>query len=195
MTVYQWHVVISGYTQNYGSLNGSETLWGDIDDALCSKGPGVRVLYFPWNAPWREIAEMIKRNSVPSTEVFIYAYSWGAGYGFVTLAQQLEDWGVSVRHAVLCDPVWRRPGIPAFFQWVGTIASYFGRETIAVPTNVLEVSWCYQRNSKPDGDRPVAAKGSRTRINAGFKLRNAVHTTADESQWFQSRAMEVALKG
>jgi hypothetical protein len=187
----RWHIVISGYSQNYATPTGCEKLWLAMDPL---NAPGVRLLYFPWNSPWCDIAEWIKRCSAPpaAAEVLCYAYSWGAGHGFVTLARELDQRGLGVRHAVLADPVWRRPGWPTGLQWVGTLESVFGSKTIPIPTNVAEVTWCYQRNDKPDGDRPVRVKGGDTRINPGVKLRECVHATIDDSDWFQLTSLAVA---
>lgn len=192
--VRHWHFLISGYSQNYSTPTGCERIWGSVDDMLAATGPGVRVLYFQWNSPWKQIAEMVKRCSAEGTCIRIYAYSWGAGFGFITLAKELHRRGIGIRHAVLCDGVWRRPGIPAGFNWVGSLSSVWRKGKLPIPASVDEVTWCYQTNNRPDGDQPVAAKGARTIIHPGFKLTDAVHATADDSQWFYDTSIRVALE-
>jgi hypothetical protein len=193
MNVKHWHFILSGYSQNYATPTGCERIWGALDDMLAETGPGTRVLYFPWNAPFEQIAEMVKRCSAQGTCVRVYAYSWGAGYGFITLTKELNRRGIGVRHAVLCDPVWRRPGIPAALNWVGSLSSVWAKGKLDIPASVDEVTWAYQRNNHPDGDEPVA-KGAKTRINPGVKLLDAVHASADDSEWFYDTSLRVALE-
>jgi hypothetical protein len=184
-----WHIIISGYSQSYRTPTGCERIWLALHAATDTV---ERCLYFPWNAPWCDIAEFIKRCSEPDAEVYIYAYSWGAGYGFVSLAEELQKRGLPVTHAVLCDPVWRRKGIPAGLNWIGSLSSVWADSKLDVPANVQEVSWCYQRNNKPDGDTPTAAKGATTIIHPGVKIENAIHPTIDESEWFMNTSLKVA---
>ena len=194
MNVKHWHVAIPGYTQDYGTSTGLERIWGALDDVLAETGPGVRVLYFPWNSPWKKIASFIKRHSAEGPCVRVYAYSFGAGYGFVTLAKELHKLGIGIRHAVLCDPVWRRPGLPVWTGPIGSLESIWRNGKLPIPASVDEVTWCYQRNNRPDGDEPVAAKGARTIIHTGTQLMDAVHATADDSDWFKDAALRVALE-
>lgn len=189
----RWHHLIQGYTQNLHAPTGIEQLWLALQDVAGASNVALEL--WQWDDQWADIAGFIKRCSTPDVEIFIYAYSWGAGHGFTTLAKELQKLKINVKHAVLCDPVWRRPGIPTFLGGIGSALSLTPWNKINIPDNVARVSWCRQHNNTPAGHDLVADNGKKTIIDPAQVLTDVVHQTIDESPWFQSKAIEVATVG
>jgi len=77
-----WHLVISGFTQGIKAPNGAQLLWSMLR-AAHQNGKSV-VELFPWNADWSHVAEWIWRFRPLDrpVRVYVYAYSWGGGWGF-----------------------------------------------------------------------------------------------------------------
>jgi hypothetical protein len=110
-TVPIWHVVITGFTQRLEHPSGGQYLWSAIRHARadCAEAPA---LLLPWNADWPGVAELIWRfrSLTRPSRVYVYAYSWGGGWGFPTLAAELAHRGiecVGVTHHYMDDqPCW-----------------------------------------------------------------------------------------
>lgn len=172
-----WHILISGFRQSRLTMNGMERLWLDL------RGMSSRrrcVQYFTWDDDWKEHAAFIARNSHEGSKVYIYAYSWGAGWGFMKLSKYLGELGVQVNVAVLCDPVYRNPIFPTWFT-LNPMSMTEGRK-IKLPDNVREVYWLYQRNNKPCGHTPV---GEHCMIHDPIKL-NLIHSEMEDSPEFHA---------
>ncbi|HJT31056.1 MAG TPA: hypothetical protein VJ783_03240 [Pirellulales bacterium] len=153
-----WHVVISGFTQHRGDPTGSQKLWLRLR-GLVNNGRSC-VEFFPWNSNWKDVAEWIWRCRPEERppRVYVYAYSWGAGGGFVRLARALRKRGIEVERAVLSDPVYCPPlrclAWTALLRW----------KKIHVPDNVRRVDYFFQRRNYPRGHHLVALDPKRTVI-------------------------------
>lgn len=180
-----WHVVISGFTQGLGQPNGAQLLWSMLRGAH-QNGRAV-VELFPWNADWSHVAEWIWRFRPLErpVQVFVYAYSWGGGWGFPRLARELGKRAIEIQTAVLSDAVYRHP--LRSLAWL----SLCRRPRIAVPPNVREVHWFFQRKNKPAGHQVVAADAKRTKIHDGRQAWATHHYMDDLPAWYQT-AIEVA---
>lgn len=181
-----WHIIISGFKQRRHEKNGMTDLWLRMRkyssaDACVQK--------YVWKEPWAEVAAEIKRVSHPNAMVNIYAYSWGAGYGFTCLANELRQRSVPVRNAVLCDPVFRRLWLPTWLNLAPS--SLMDEQTIAIPDNVAEVRWFYQTQNKPSGHPPVPTSPVTT-VHDGVRLR-LEHTDMDSSPEFHDACIEAVL--
>lgn len=184
-----WHVLIAGFTQRIGQPTGMHSLWLRINQLF--SGPEVQCELHPWHACWDEIAENIKISRSPSPPtILVYAYSWGAGWGFIKLAQALEERGLVVRAAVLCDPVYRSRWLS--MSWRSLVTCGCLRPTIPVPANVRWVRWLYQRNGLPAGHRPVAVHPRATHIDQGIEVPGVVHNSMDELDEFHELALDTA---
>lgn len=179
-----WHILISGFRQDLSNATGFDKLLLRMLDANVS---GF-ISDHQWSDDWGGVAEAIKRRSTDLPTIKVYAYSWGAGWGFVQLAKHLRRRGFRVAHAVLADPVYRSRLLPTWLPL--NPLSMLSTPTINVPGNVNEVSWFYQRIDRPAGHRPVAKQPS-TRINEGVELVRA-HAFMDDAPEFHSKALEVA---
>jgi hypothetical protein len=194
--VAKWHLVISGFTQHRGDPTGSQRLWMELRAAV-GREPNTAVEFFCWNADWNAVAEWIWRCG-PAGEppvVFVYAYSWGAGWGFVQLARELRKRGIDVRWAVLCDPVYRHPLLPWLFFWL-SISRLF-RPRIVAPPNVDHVWYCVQRLDRwpqPRGHQVIAAVPRATYVLGPLLLERTHHYMDDAPEWHE-RALETARYG
>lgn len=180
-----WHIVISGFLQTEGRLTGCLLLWRQLQIAYASKHTAVELR--SWDSNWKDLAEVIWRFRPDDTEPLVYvsAYSWGAGYGFVKLAQALIQRGIHIQHAVLSDPVYRSRLVS--FRW----RSLFGTPTIVVPRNVREVSWWFQRQDRPYGSLLKAEREPSTFIHDGIEVDRS-HVYMDDLEAWHARALSVA---
>lgn len=182
-----WHLVISGFTQKLEHPNGCQNLWNAIRRARRDCYEAATRLD-PWNSDWAGIAELVWRfrptDRPPA--VFVYAYSWGGGWGFPQLAEQLADRGIEIEHAVLSDAVYKSP-----LRLLAPLSLTPWPE-IRVPENVREVDWFYTRNGLPAGHKVVAANPKRTLINPGVLMPGVTHHYADDQPCWWLKSLEVA---
>ena len=184
MNVVDYHIFISGFTQSMDQWTGTEKIRQhakQMPEVNCAE---VELLLpLRWNANMGAIAEYISRNVRPkySARIYVYAYSWGAGYGFRTLAKQLQKRGHSIERAILCDPVyhsWSRMWRGMFrFSW---------NPPIVVPHNVKHVDHFFQRNNVPQAAYLQAADPKRTKISKGVQL-DRIHAYMDDApEYFEA---------
>lgn len=164
-----WHVVISGFTQHRGDPTGSQRLWLKLR-GLVNNGRSC-VEFFPWNSNWRDVAEWIWRCRPEERppRVYVYAYSWGAGGGFVRLARALRKRGIEIEFAVLSDPVYCPP--LRCLAWLALVPWI----PIRVPDNVRRVHYFLQRLNFPRGHKLVADDARRTTIERPQEARQVHH--------------------
>ena len=177
-----WHICISGFRQNKAEMNGMETLWLGLRGYST---PTTCVQYYGWNENWKAIAKFISRNSNDDTRVNVYAYSWGAGWGFIRLAKYLGKEGLEVHQAVLCDPVSRTPYLPSWLPL--NPMSLLKNRTLQVPPNIREIHWLKQEVNRPCGHTPV---GEHTRVYPPVELK-VPHSEMEDSPEFHRMVMEV----
>jgi len=182
-----WHVLISGFTESWAKPTGTEELWRKL---AVLESPKTAVLApLEWDADWKAVAGFIRRNSESLLPLInVYAYSWGAGWGFVNLAKHL---GINIRRAVLCDPVYRSPFMPAAIPL--NPLSFFSSPTITVPRNVMDVRWLYQRRNKPAGHTPVSAVADV--VEPGFLIDDGTkHSGMDNHPRYHAEALVAAAR-
>jgi hypothetical protein len=151
------------------------------------RSPETCIALKTWNANWWAIAENIWWTSASPVEkinVFVYAYSWGAGWGFTQLAKQLKKRGIRIRTAVLSDPVYRH------WYTLGQWRAFVPYSSISVPNNVDEVFSFVQRQNLPAGHLCEAAS-DRTRIHLPVELM-ATHQYMDDASDFHDRVLQIA---
>lgn len=181
-------ILRSGFLQHKGSAgSGCTRIMREMD--LLFGGHKTRVELEPWDACPEQTAEYIYRLGRKDTppDICIFAYSWGAGYGFVNLARALHDRGLRVHTAVLCDPVhysWAR--------WRALLPQTLFHRVISVnvPPNVDRVHRFWQRIDKPAG-HPLKLESGRTQYLSDTEL-HVPHTEMDNTPEFRRRCLEVA---
>ncbi|MEW4451286.1 hypothetical protein AB1L30_01245 [Bremerella sp. JC817] len=189
------HTAISGFTQSVGKWNGILDLTEKLREQFCD-GVRSRIHYYPWNANFAEVAEYYwalgdKYGVRPI--LGIYAYSWGAGRGAMTLARQLNRRGLVVRVMVLADPVYHHPFAPwrAFRTWCLPIV---GEPVIRVPDNVREVYSFHQVQNRPGGHKLISAgRAGGAFIHPRVLLRYD-HQYMDNAPEFHNLVLEEARK-
>lgn len=184
--IFQWHVVISGHLQHGGHASDVEPLWRNLRDAV---GNGsVCVDLCEWNRRWDQYAEFIWRFQHPTAPptIRVYAYSWGAGWGFLKLARELKRRGLRIETAVLSDAVYCSGWwLLKYPQALSPI------RRVVVPDNVGQVHWFFQRSYRPYGHKVVAADPAKTRIHPGVEAA-CDHYRMDRLIDFHQLAMHVA---
>lgn len=180
----KWVFVVSGFRQDPGQPTGSQALWAALH--AHHNGPSTVVTFLPWNTNWAAIAEQVRMCSnghLP--QVFVAAYSWGAGWGFVRLAKEMRKRGLRIQSAVLSDPVYRHP------LWSLAWLALVRWRKIMVPNNVNRVHWFFQREGLPRGHRVVAQDAAKTIVFDGQQLPDGVtHAFADESLEYHQTALK-----
>ncbi len=187
-----WHVAISGFRQAEDRPNGMLRLWLDTLRPLA--GPAVFARYAPWNHDWRGLARLIDNTRGSglrqNCRVGIYAYSYGAGWGAIRLADALAALGIEVAHCVFSDPV-HRYALPVR-NW-RALRWFAGRQKVIVPRNVRAVDW-FRQESDPLlwGHEVVAADPAATRISPATLVPGVRHDAMDDLREFHERATFVA---
>jgi hypothetical protein len=181
------HVLISGFQQTIASGpsggsggNGVVELWAKMR-TYASKRTTVNI--WTWDSNWKDVAALMRMVAGPAEQprLFVYAYSWGAGWGFVQLAKHLREHGLQVEHAILADPVYRSPWLPTWLPANPLSLTRF--PTIDIPRNVRKVSWTYQRRNRPWGHTPVADRPKLTHIEPGVQCPGPHEAMDNDPQW------------
>lgn len=187
----EWWVLISGFRQSRGEATGLQKLYMKLVDIRTASTP---MFMEHWNSRFDQLAQLIWRSSVDDDirpVIRVAAYSWGCGHGFVEFANALNERGLSVNTAVLCDPVfhqWWRPHramIPV--SWASL------RKPIEVPGNVGEVFSVYQRQNLPSG-HDLVGSDPRTKIHDPVEI-VTTHQFADDNREFHDLTLRVFLGG
>ena len=183
--IHEWHIVISGFLQHEGRPSGMVALWRRLLRARSA--PHARVELRAWNEHWSHLAELIRGTQADGAPpaIRLYGYSWGAGWGCMELARQLQRRGLRIRGMVLSDPVYRSP--LAAFRWLA-IAPW---PVIEVPANVERVAWFRQTRSRPTGHDLRAADPRRTHIDPPV-WDEASHLYMDELPAFHEAALRAS---
>lgn len=185
--VENFFVIRSGFLQHKGSAgSGCTRIAGELSWRF--GGHANRVELEAWNDCPRQSAEYIyrlgRKQSPPN--VCIFAYSWGCGYGFVRLANELAARGIPVRCAVLCDPVYH-----GLARWRALLPrTLFRRIQVTVPANVDDVYWFRQHVDRPAGhDLRYASPWTRRRDPVVLEQ---PHAEIDNAIEFRLRCLAVA---
>lgn len=176
------HVCISGFTQKANRRHGVFKLSEKLrhNSINCDQD---RVWLRPWNTDWQVVAEHVWLLSEDYAEtcINIYAYSWGAGWGFVQFARGLQERGLVVNGATLCDPVYRHPNILKRWRSLLKRDSWLA-PTIPVPANVLSVETLHQRHNIPQGHK-LRLTGDMTRETPPVELDMTHQYMDDAEEW------------
>ena len=186
MVVREWHIVLMGFLQQQGSVNGMVQLWGELLDAVDHR-PGTRVECRPWNCDVADLAEVILKtrpaNAPP--RICLYGYSWG-GMTAAKLCYELRRRGLRVDRVVLCDAVYR--------HWypLGWWRAFAPWRSIRIPDNVRRVTVFQQRESLPCGHPIRADNPFRTTVDAP-RLLTTDHCWMDDHSEFHRACLQAAL--
>ncbi len=179
----EWHIVLSGFMQHAGDVNGTVVIW---DEMRFLVPDAAVVAHHGWNANLADVAELIKKLSPDATKprVNIYGYSWG-GWSAVLLAYQLRRRGINVVHMVLCDAVYRH------WYHLGWWRAFASWVRILVPDNVRRVTHFRQTQSSPKGHVVKAANPGRTQMDPVTWL-SVDHMWMDRTPEFRLACLDAA---
>ena len=179
---------ISGFTQTEAKPHGvyrlKEKIIAQIYDSGCLAN--IRVEMRQWNDNWKNVADHVHiLNTEREVLVNVYAYSWGAGWGFVQLANQLKKRGITIKTAVLCDPVYRHPNL--LLRWKSLLSRDWTTFSpfIKIPSNVETVHHFHQTLDRPQGHMLWAEDVSKTRITEAVKLERTHSYIQFAEEWHQ----------
>ena len=187
-----------------GSVTGTMKLWENLRFVA---SPTVEVMPITWRANVWELAEHIwltggtwdeiifDQNSrikayQPFPRVYIYAYSWGAGWCATHLMQELRRRGLAVEIAIFCDPVYRSPYMPAWLPF--NPSSMLGKWPIWIPDNVKIVKGFYQTEKQPWAHPVRAMDAELTTIETFARLHGVEHQYMDDHPRYHQLAVETA---
>lgn len=179
----EWYVILSGFLQRSGDLNGMVNIWRDLRTVVPA---GAGLERHSWNANVPDLAEFIKRLSVPKPRIVLFGYSWG-GMSCINLARELQRREINVERMVLSDAVYR--------HWfpLGNWRAFAPWRTIRVPSNVGRVTHFRQRADWPRGHKLVAVNPGKTKVDPVQWL-DAGHCWMDDAEEFRAACLE-AVKG
>lgn len=171
--------LISGFHQGRGRWNGSLNMRERLFDQFNGR---IRDLtYLPWKSSWKAVAEnmwLLKKEAEKDSKTppvnIVAGYSYGGGWGARLLMKYCRPRGVTIRHAILCDPVHR--GILSPLGW-------FGVWPIHIPANVQNVSLFRQRESFPYGC-DIKVQSSDTKVVSDETLEVGHIYMDDEDRYF-----------
>ena len=161
-------VIASGFGQHEGLWNGNLELKEILKQEFDSCGRReVDIQLYPWNSNWQWVARQfhLERLRYQLTysqyQVVVFAYSWGVGNGLVKLAKALNQYGIGIRCAVVCDGIYRHP-YPGG-EWRAYFGDWFNARfsQITLPTRrdgspiIERVKAFYQRRTRPMGQVPI----------------------------------------
>lgn len=185
MQMREWHVIISGFQQKSGTLNGTVQIWDDLMK-VASGHDCARVELLRWDDNIANLAELISRlcpaDSMPL--INIYGYSWG-GMTAANFARELRRRGIPVNHIVLCDAVYRH------WYWLGQWRAFVSAWSIRIPENVHKVTQFRQRKSLPMGHAIKADNPGKTKVGPIHWL-NADHCWMDDQYAFRKACYDAA---
>lgn len=197
--IHAWHLCICGRGQKRSTPTGTELLWSELQDR-CHE-PGTAIELRNWDDDWEPLAEQIARLAHvthPAPQVYIYGYSWGGGWGALTLCNELDKRNIPVTHLVLCDAVYRSRLLPPWFQ--ANPLSIIRPPTeehpergvhIVIPKNVQAITWFRQFKNRPRGHQIVAAKDSTLKIPPAIVL-PVKHCEIDDHRDYLNTAISIA---
>lgn len=187
---YERHIIfILGYTQSKATPIGLTQLHYEID-IFSRNDPDfnrTRIDIYPYRSDWRAIAVWIWRHSIKEPIIDVFAYSWGAGYGFKKFSKELQKHNLKINQAVLLDPVKYKylPGLAqlvAFTPW----------QYIRLRTNIKYVQVLRQRNSFLKGHPVLVQPPTKFFEHAFDKTRT--HNEMDESPLFKKLVREICFQ-
>ncbi len=209
-SIKQWHFFISGFTENRQQSTGLQKAWKTATTTCPAKNLHSTVFFpvLPWNHNWYQLARFVQINSqqykdvggggklvMPPPKINIYAYSWGAGYGAINLAQNLDSIAnYEIQNMVLADPVYCSTSF--FMRWRAIFAGRFDctrklAPKITIPSNTHSVYWSRQFNDWPRAHNLYSLPASRTVIHPPNLELNLSHSEMDEATWFQDKVQEL----
>lgn len=182
-----WLYVITGFTQTRATRSRLVDMWKELYDQHAR--PETLVCLRRWNSNWRAEAEHVlrladDRDQAAAPTIRVFAYSWGAGWGFTRFADQLGRRGLRVETAVLSDPVYRHP------YWLGQWRALIPSWPIVIPANVGELHTYYQDQDTPRGHKLVC-RSTETVLHTPIRLQ-ASHAAMDEQVQFLTHCRLVA---
>jgi len=183
--IHEWDIVIAGFLQREGTPNGMIGLWQTLHALHAC--PQRAVVFRTWNSEWRDLATLIfrTRDAAAQPTVKVYAYSYGAGFGAVQLAEELKKRGLGVRHMVLSDAVYRSACL------FGRLSALLPFASIEVPDNVRRVTWFRQAKNRPMGHEVFAADPARTKVDPATWA-SVPHQAMDDLVVFHQECRRIA---
>ena len=185
------HQCISGFTQSQKRIHGVFELAEKLHDRGFNNTIS-RVSLRPWDSDWAEVAEsifLLGRHHKANVIVNIYAYSWGVGWGATQLCKELKKRGIQVHCLVASDGVFRHPN--PLMRWTSLLRRDLRFSPVIRVSNVTNVVWFRQANSRPQGHTIVGGKDFSGLIYESTEL-SVAHAYMDDAEQFHNAALVLA---
>lgn len=181
------HIFIMGFTESTERITGIEEIWHSLRHFSSPLEWVMSPLV--WNSNWKSTAQFISRNLAEDPLVYIYAYSWGAGHGFPTLAKELGHLGIKITGAALADPVYRSK--LTVMKWRSLINRGPLAPKITIPISVTEVYQVIQKQNKPQAHALI--DNAFTNIHSPLVVKYN-HGSVDNSPEFKNICLNLIKK-
>tara|TARA_R110000868_G_scaffold162116_3_gene393108 strand:+ start:110 stop:700 length:591 start_codon:yes stop_codon:yes gene_type:complete len=178
--------VISGFTETERKSCGLDTIQRDLAELY---KPAAQVEVYDlrsWKADMKGLASLMKRDGI--THTVIIAYSHGAGYASPLLSRYLDEHNISVKSALLCDPVYRPQWLPRWtIAQLLSIRSLIPKSAvIKFPANVQSIKGVRQVQNIPRA-HPVIIEGREKSWEVSLIDRPSInHSCIDEAPEFRN---------
>jgi thioesterase domain-containing protein len=183
----EWHIVIMGFAQREGAINGMVECWRQLINAV--KGTAARVELRSWNSDVEDLAEFISKLQPPDLppRICIHGYSWG-GMTAANLCRALRRRGLNVDRVVLSDAVYRH-----WYPW-GNWRAFAPWRAIRIPDNVRRVTLFQQKESLPMGHPVAADNPGKTHVDP-VKWLKVDHKWMDDQTEFHRACVQTTRGG
>lgn len=160
----RWLFIISGFTQNAYTANGSERIWRFLRKR---RNETTEVRLCEWSEDFKALTHCVVRlgNVHNPPHVCVFGYSWG-GASAINFANHLSGAGIHVPSMVLCDPVHRH------WHPLGLWRSLSPCIPLPIPGNVKRLWLLRQKEKWPYGH--------------GVKPVDPNYTTIMDEKWVRS---------
>jgi hypothetical protein len=160
------HMFGMGFTQTLAQNSGQISLWlkarkfGTFEDCILTP--------MSWRTDPKEVANFLYLLSNQNTRIYGYFYSWGAGWFFRRLVEEMDKLKLRFHTIVLCDPV-KRSGV--FPDWLPmNPTSLLTYPVMSIPKNVSRVYVFNQNVNRPKGHDVVIENPAFTWIESEVTL-------------------------
>lgn len=182
----EWHIVIMGFLQRQGPVNGMVAIWLAILRALSNK-PSARVEIRSWNCDVDDLAELILklRPADSDPRIVITGFSYG-GWTAKLLVDALNARGIKVERVITIDAVYRH------WYRLGWWRSLVPWKRIPFKDTVGRVTQFRQRKSLPMGHTIEVDNPGKTVLDPIVWV-DAAHVFMDDQAFIRRICVKAAL--
>lgn len=186
LTIDEWVIVVMGFLQKQGPVNGMVQIWRRITEALRCR-PKTQVEIRGWDCDPDDIAELILklRPHGKDPRIVIAGFSYG-GWTAKLITDALAKRGLKVERVITIDAVYR------YWCRVGFWRSLLPWKKIPFGETVKRITQFRQRQSIPMGHKIVAKNPGKTILDPVIWV-GATHVFMDDQEFIQDTCVRAAI--